>query len=681
MAMPSGNVVVQDKMQFPNGGSGDGSHHQYRQQQWVVDERDGLIGWLRSEFAAANAIIDSLCHHLRLVGDPGEYDVVVGAIQQRRCNWNQVLLMQQYFSVAEVVYALQQVAWRKQQRYVDPVKVGPKEGRRFSSGYRHGQRFETAKESYNSSVDSYHHHNHHHQVNTVVTGSAEKGAPQIVKTEGLKSGAEVGKMDDKGLSSAEEKKDAITKHPTEDILKGSGSSEGSLSNSESEAVVINDGCVPKSKGNDSHCMQNQQSQSLSTVAKTFICNEMYDGKMVNVVDGLKLYEGLFDDTEVSKLVSLVNDLRFSGKRGQFQGSQTYLVARRPMKGHGREMIQLGIPVADALADGENMTGASKDINVEPIPPLFQDIIERLGSSQVMTSKPDACVVDFFNEGDHSQPNTWPAWFGRPVYVLFLTECEMTFGKILSSDNPGDYKGSLRLSLVPGSLLAMQGKSTDFARHALPSIRKQRILVTFTKSLPKKSLPNDGQRPTASSHWGPPPSRSSSSHNNRHHTGPKHYATVPTSGVLSAPPIRSAILPPNGMQPLFVAAPVVQPPISFAAPVPIPSGSAGWTGTPPSRHPPPRVLAPGTGVFLPPPGSGNNSSQQLPAATSTEVNQSVETPTILEKESGKSNDNFTSGSPKENEQRQECNGHGDGTQDAQAGEAPQESEEEKAVASQ
>lgn len=200
--MPSGNVVVQDKMQFPNGGCGDGSHHQYRQ-QWVVDERDGLIGWLRSEFAAANAIIDSLCHHLRVVGDPGEYDMVIGAIQQRRCNWNQVLLMQQYFSVAEVVYALQQAAWRKQQRYVDQVKVGPKEGRKFGSGYRHGQRFETAKEGYKSSVESYH---HHHEVNTVVSGSAEKGAPQIVKTERLKSGAEVGKMDDKGLSSAEEKK-------------------------------------------------------------------------------------------------------------------------------------------------------------------------------------------------------------------------------------------------------------------------------------------------------------------------------------------------------------------------------------------------------------------------------------------------------------------------------------------
>lgn len=44
---------------------------------------------------------------------------------------------------------------------------------------------------------------------------------------------------------------------------------------------------------------------------------------------------------------------------------------------------------------------------------------------------------------------WPYWFGRPVCVLFLTDCEMTFGKVIGIDGPGDYRGSLRLSLTPG----------------------------------------------------------------------------------------------------------------------------------------------------------------------------------------------------------------------------------------
>lgn len=38
-----------------------------------------------------------------------------------------------------------------------------------------------------------------------------------------------------------------------------------------------------------------------------------------MVEGMKLYEDLFDDSGVKKMVSLVNDLRAAGRRGQFQG--------------------------------------------------------------------------------------------------------------------------------------------------------------------------------------------------------------------------------------------------------------------------------------------------------------------------------------------------------------------------
>lgn len=41
-----------------------------------------------------------------------------------------------------------------------------------------------------------------------------------------------------------------------------------------------------------------------------------------MVDGLKLYEEVSGNSEVSKLVSLVNDLRTAGKRGQIQGKFT-----------------------------------------------------------------------------------------------------------------------------------------------------------------------------------------------------------------------------------------------------------------------------------------------------------------------------------------------------------------------
>ncbi|KAK7308611.1 hypothetical protein VNO77_42230 [Canavalia gladiata] len=655
MAMPSGNAVMPEKLQFPGGGGG-GSEIHYGQ-QWFVDERDAFISWLRSEFAAANAIIDSMCHHLRAVGDPGEYDMVAGAIQQRRCNWTQVLLMQQYFSVSEVAYALQQVAWGRQQRFVDPPKAGTKEFRKFGSGFRQGQRLEAAREGYNFSVETFGHE--------AVAGGVEKGTHVTEKNEGLKSGGKVGTVDDKSSASSEEKKDTITNnHLSDSVLKISGDSERSLSSSECEPVGVNEECISNSKWNGSHSIQDQhQSQNASSMGKTFIGNEMFDGKMVNVVDGLKLYEDLFDSTEVSELVSLVNDLRVAGKRGQFQGTQTFVASKRPMKGRGREMIQLGVPIADAPPDVDNVTGSSKDKNVESIPSLFQDIVERLAASQVMTVKPDACIVDFYNEGDHSQPNNWPPWFGRPVYMLFLTEGDITFGRTIVSDHPGDYKGAVKLSLTPGSLLVMHGKSTDFSKYAIPSIRKQRILVTFTKSQPKKSLPNDSQRlaSPAASHWAPPPSRSPN--HMRHQLGPKHYSAIPATGVLPNP---SILAPPNGMQPLFVPA-LVAPPMSFPTPVPIVPGSTGWTSAPLRHPPPPRIPVPGTGVFLPPPGSGSSSQHLL--GNLTEMNPSLETPTVLGKENGKSNHNPASSSPKGkmdgNMQMQEYNGNADETEIEQA----------------
>ncbi|XP_059649805.1 RNA demethylase ALKBH10B [Cornus florida] len=664
MAMPSGNVVISDKMQLPTGGGGSGGggeiHH--HQRQWFPDERDGFIFWLRGEFAAANAIIDSLCQHLRLIGEPGEYDGVIGFIQQRRCNWNPVLHMQPYFPVAEVSYALQQVIWRRQQRHFDPVKGQGKEFRRSGFGSRQGQRVEHVKDVYNSNVE-YHSQDDNSLANSnsMALGKGERVAG---KGEEPKLGDEVVnvmELEDKSVALAEEKKDVVASPQLDSCIKGSGNSQVNISgNSEPEAEGVDDGNASNSKGpcnvlpeNDSSSMQNShEKQNLTIVPKTFVGAETFEGKQINVVDGMKLYEELFDALEVSKLVSLVNNLRAAGKRGQFQG-QTFVMSKRPMRGHGREMIQFGLPIAEAPPDDEIAAGTSKDRRIEPIPGLLQDIIDRLVSMQAITVKPDSCVIDIFNEGDHSHPHMWPAWFGRPVSVLFLTECDMTFGKVIGTDHPGDYRGSLKLSIRPGSLLVMQGRSADFSKHAIPSLRKLRILVTLTKSEPKKTTSNDGRLALSAvpspSPWGPPSNRSS---NHIRQPVPKHYGPVPTTGVLPAPSTRPQLAPPNVIQPLFVPTAVAAA-MPYPAPVALPPASSGWTVAPP-RHPPPHLPVPGTGVFLPPPGSGN-STQQLLSTTET-----TETPSLPEKDRGLGNSNGkSSASPKGKVdgkmQQQDCNG--------------------------
>ena len=100
-------------------------------------------------------------------------------------------------------------------------------------------------------------------------------------------------------------------------------------NTEPGTGDANGGCTSSYKENDLHSAQNQnEKQNLAMGPKTFVGNEKSDGKMVNMVDGLKLYEELFDEKEVSNIVSLVNDLRAVGKRGQFQG-QTYVASKNP----------------------------------------------------------------------------------------------------------------------------------------------------------------------------------------------------------------------------------------------------------------------------------------------------------------------------------------------------------------
>lgn len=91
--------------------------------------------------------------------------------------------------------------------------------------------------------------------------------------------------------------------------------------------------------------------------------------------------------------------------------------KRPIRGHGREMIQLGLPIADMPPDDESIKGKSlkmlftynfcvlvnmrykfyADQRIEPIPSFLSDIIESFVSKKIIPVKPDSCIIDFFNE--------------------------------------------------------------------------------------------------------------------------------------------------------------------------------------------------------------------------------------------------------------------------------------------
>ncbi|KAF8106145.1 hypothetical protein N665_0147s0097 [Sinapis alba] len=562
MAMPPGNVA-------PPG-------------NWIPDGRDGFISWIRGEFAAANAIIDSLCQHLVAIGDHNEYEAVISTIQHRQSSWSHVLYMQHFFPIADVSYTLEQAAWKRQQKMMpqrhynnsdhQSVKFG---GRRSGPGF-----------------------NKHHHVGG--GGGGYRGGETMARnghgsdSDCYKSVAKLA-SGDKAVSVAEEKRDGSEKLKSD----GKDKEESESTGAETQVEIVKHSCYSASKDNNLSSEQKQDEKDkecLASTAKTFVVQEMYEAKMVNVVEGLKLYDSMVDAKEVSQLISLVNNLRNAGRRGQLQSDEAYVGYKRPNRGHGREMIQLGLPIADTRPDDESI----KDRRIEPIPSFLSDIIERLVSNQIIPVKPDACIIDFFNEGDHSQPHMFVPWFGRPVGILSLSECDFTFGRVIVSDHPGDYKGSLKLSLTPGSVLLVEGKSADLAKFAIHSIRKQRILITFTKS-----------QPGTGHNWGPPPLSRSPNHHTRQ---PKHYSVVPTTtGVLPTPSH-------GAVQPVFIAP--SPPPMPFPGGV-VP-GATSWPLLPHTRHkspPQPRMPIPGTGVFLPPPASAQEQVVQGSAEKSNNSNGS------------------------------------------------------------
>lgn len=117
------------------------------------------------------------------------------------------------------------------------------------------------------------------------------------------------------------------------------------------------------------------------------------------------------------------------------------------------------------------------VNIEPIPPLLESVIDHFVTWRLIPEykRPNGCVINFFEEvytspwitiplrlrfsltfeitallqGEYSQPFLKPPHLEQPISTLVLSESTMAFGRILSSDNEGNFRGPLTLSLKQG----------------------------------------------------------------------------------------------------------------------------------------------------------------------------------------------------------------------------------------
>lgn len=216
--------------------------------------------------------------------------------------------------------------------------------------------------------------------------------------------------------------------------------------------------------------------------KDFICLERVNGKIVNILDGLELHTGIFSAAEQKRIVDLVYVLQEKGKNGELR-PHTYTAPHKWMRGKGRVTIQFGCCYNYAIDKDGNPPGILKHEIVDPIPHLFKVIIRRLVSWHVLPPScvPDSCIVNIYDEGDCIPPHIDNHDFLRPFCtVSFLSECSILFGANLKIMAPGEFSGPIAILLPVGSVLVLNGKGADVAKHCVPAVPTKRISITFRK---------------------------------------------------------------------------------------------------------------------------------------------------------------------------------------------------------
>ncbi|KAL9228098.1 hypothetical protein vseg_003712 [Gypsophila vaccaria] len=365
-------------------------------------QKETVLEWYRGEFAAANAIIDALCHHLVQVTagaggvDAPEYAPVFAAIHRRRMNWIPVLQMQKYFTIADVAAELRNAAARRG------------------------------------------------------CGGGGGGGEAVVAAAGCGGGGGGGSEGDDS--------------PDSDITD-TGSH---------EVQAVDHIC-----DNHEDCTFRREQIKLT---KGFVAKEPVKGHMVNVMKGLKMFEDVFTVSELSKLHAFAAELRAAGQNGELLG-ETYVLFNKQVKANKREQIQLGIPIFGHIKDEE--TNQQQKATNEDIPELLQSAIDHLVQWQILPEnrKPNGCIINYFDEGEYSQPFLKPPHLDQPLCTLILSESTMAFGRTVVNDGEGNFKGQLMLSLKEGTVLVMRNNSADMARQVMCASPTSRITITFTRVRP------------------------------------------------------------------------------------------------------------------------------------------------------------------------------------------------------
>ncbi|XP_042471807.1 RNA demethylase ALKBH10B-like [Zingiber officinale] len=414
--------------------------------------QDAMISWFQSEFAAANAIIDALCGHLAQIGSEDEYGEFFASVHRRRLNWIPALHMQKYYSIADVSAKLRLVASNRVVPKVNPLETLTTEEKPSESEIPSTEA-ETAASLKGAVADDI----------EIVVAEEAAAEDQDTSDELVDDNNEIARIDDEASAMAE-----LSSGGDSSEYKNNAQNGDANGGSQEEHASVQKVHICADHGDCFVCPERIK------ISKGFMAKELVKGHMVNVVKGLRLYQDIFSESELPSLVGYINELRMAGHKGELSG-ETFIFFNKQMKGSKREIIQLGVPLFQSATED----AAS---NFESIPPALQAIVDHLVQWRLIpeSKKPNSCIINFFDEDEHSQPYFKPPHLENPISMLLLSETTMAFGHSFISNHEGNYNGSLTLSLKQGSLLVMRGHSADIARHVVCASPNRRMIITFVK---------------------------------------------------------------------------------------------------------------------------------------------------------------------------------------------------------
>ncbi|KAA8545528.1 hypothetical protein F0562_020312 [Nyssa sinensis] len=262
-------------------------------------------------------------------------------------------------------------------------------------------------------------------------------------------------------------------------------SEQSSFNHSGFEILLNDGLSGVASVGDSGLSEEQKEQiRFAQVGrkKDYVHNERIDGKATNVLQGLELHTRVFNAEEQKTIVECVYNLQHMGQKRQLR-ARTYSEPRKWMRGKGRVTMQFGCCYNYAVDKNGNPPGIVRDEEVDPLPPLFKQMIKRMVRWHVLPSTcvPNSCIVNIYDEGDCIPPHIDHHDFLRPFCtVSFLTECKILFGANLKILSPGEFAGPISIPLPVGSVLILNGNGADVAKHCVPGVPAKRISITFRR---------------------------------------------------------------------------------------------------------------------------------------------------------------------------------------------------------